>query len=378
MSYRDHDEVDEWELIYPEDVDELDDLNDEDEEEDDEDEDFQDEDDFEDDDFDDEDADDDEGEIEEDDEADFEFADEPRPVKKPTEPARHKSTTKTTTTPPASKDSPKKATTPSKDVAPPAEKLSASARARSRREALLPSSTSLRVLSEKLADECEESLGYRFKDRRKLEHGLTHSSIARTRLESNERLEFLGDSIMGAVICEELYRQFPDLPEGEMTRIKSAVVSRLTCAKVAKKIELNRYLLLGRGFPARDRLPGSIIAGAYEAIVAAIYLDGGFDAAKKFVLDTLNEEVTKTARSAHAQNYKSHLQQMAQRHFGQTPNYRVNDEKGPDHSKCFEIAVSIGGRLFPSAWGPSKKEAEQNAARAAIEIIAEEKGEVVD
>ncbi len=365
MSYRDHDEVDDWELIYPEDIDELDDLNDEDD--DDAEEDFEDEDDFEDDEFDDE-------ELDEEDEADFEFSEEPRPIKKDAEPTRRSfvSTNR------ASKDSPKHCSTPSKDVAAPAEKLSASARARQRREALLPSDTSLRVMSEKLADECEESLGYRFKDRRKLEHGLTHSSIARTRLESNERLEFLGDSIMGAVICEELYRQFPDLPEGEMTRIKSAVVSRLTCAKVGKKIELNRYLLLGRGFPARDRLPGSIIAGAYEAIVASIYLDGGFDAAKKFVLDTLNEEVTKTARSAHAQNYKSHLQQMAQRHFGQTPNYRVNDEKGPDHSKCFEISVSIGGRLFPSAWGPSKKEAEQNAARAAIEIIAEEKGEAVD
>jgi|GEM_PF-310879 len=330
MGYRDQDEVDEWEVIYPEDVDDLRDFDD-DEEVDDEEQ----EDDFA------EDRDDDFGaEVDDEDFADGfdDDDDQPEPPK-------------------------------------PAPKLSARALRKQWKEELKSEQRALHVLSDEQADECEESLGYRFQDRRKLEHGLTHSSIARTRLDSNERLEFLGDSIMGAVICEALYNQFPDLPEGEMTRIKSAVVSRQTCAKIAKAMNLHRYLLLGKGFPSRDRMPDSIIGSAFEAIVAAIYLDGGFAAAKSFVLAMMNDEVKRTARSAHAENYKSHLQQMAQKHYGQTPNYRVVDEKGPDHSKCFEISVSIGSRLYPSAWGPSKKEAEQNAARAAIEIIAQEKNE---
>lgn len=342
MKYRDQDEVDEWELIYPEDIDDLEDLDDLDEDDEDdegssEDDDFDSEDhDFEeedDDDFEDEDDDSSDDDASDDDSSDFDSDDEVAPVAKP-KPAAEKSKTRRV--------------------------------------------TSRSLLIDEEADACEEAIDYEFKDRRMLEHGLTHSSIARTRLESNERLEFLGDSIMGAVICEALYNQFPDLPEGEMTRIKSAVVSRQTCAKVAQKLKLNRFLLLGKGFPSRDRLPGSIIAAAYEAMVASIYLDGGFEAAKKFVLDTMRDEVSKTARSAHAENFKSLLQHLGQKYYGHTPNYRVVDEKGPDHSKCFEIAVTIGGRVFPSAWGPSKKEAEQNAARAAIQIIGEEKNEVFD
>ena len=169
------------------------------------------------------------------------------------------------------------------------------------------------VLTAELAAECEQVLGYRFKSLRNLEQGLTHSSIARTRLDSNERMEFLGDAIMGAVVCEHLYLTYPDLEEGEMTRIKSAVVSRHTCAKVAQQLMLGRYILLGKGLSSRDRIPSSILAGVYESVIAAIFVDGGFDAAKEFLIATLSEEVTRTAKSAHAENYKSMLQQMAQK-----------------------------------------------------------------
>ena len=234
------------------------------------------------------------------------------------------------------------------------------------------------LLTAEMAAECEQVLGYHFKSLRNLEQGLTHSSIARTRLDSNERMEFLGDAIMGAVVCEHLYLTYPDLEEGEMTRIKSAVVSRHTCAKVAQHLMLGRYILLGKGLSARDHIPGSILAGVYESVIASIFLDGGFDAAKEFLVSTLADEVARTAKSAHAENYKSMLQQMAQKLLGHTPIYRTVDEKGPDHSKCFQIAASVGQRKFPGAWGPSKKEAEQNAAKRAIQELLEARNEVLD
>ncbi len=343
MKYRDHDEVDEWEFFDPDEIDELDDFDDE--EDGDEDESLDD---------DDSDFDEDDSEVDEDEEEELEAADDYDDAEEDSE-----------------DEDGDEEPLPEK----PAPKVSARALRKQWKEELSAERRGLHILSDEQAEDCEDSLGYRFKDRRKLEHGLMHSSIARTRLDSNERLEFLGDSIMGAVICETLYNQYPDLPEGEMTRIKSAVVSRQTCAKIAKEVKLHRYLLLGKGFPSRDRVPDSIIGSCFEAIVASVYLDGGYDAARAFVLRTMNDEVKRTARSAHAENYKSHLQQMSQKHYGHTPNYRVVDEKGPDHSKCFEIAVTIGSRIYPSAWGPSKKEAEQNAARAAIEIIAKEKNE---
>lgn len=226
------------------------------------------------------------------------------------------------------------------------------------------------IADEKLA-ECEESIGYAFSDRNILKHSLTHSSIAPTRGQSNERLEFLGDAIMGAAVCEHLFDQYPDYSEGELTRIKSAVVSRQTCARMSKKLKFERFLLLGKGLAIHERIPSSVLAAVFEAIIAAIYLDGGWSAAKKFVLDTLSHEVTRVGKSAHGQNYKSQLQQIAQKNFGETPAYRMLDEKGPDHAKCFQIAAAIGSQMFPAAWGPSKKEAEQNAAQNALESIDE-------
>jgi ribonuclease-3 len=219
--------------------------------------------------------------------------------------------------------------------------------------------------------ECEESIGYKFSDRNILKHSLTHSSIAPTRGQSNERLEFLGDAIMGAAVCEYLFESYPDYSEGELTRIKSAVVSRLTCAKMSNSLSFDRYLLLGKGLAIHDRIPSSVLAAVFESIIAAIYLDGGWSAAKDFVLRTLSEEVARVGKSTHGQNYKSQLQQIAQKNFGETPAYKMLDEKGPDHAKCFQIAAAIGSQMFPAAWGPSKKEAEQNAAQHALESIDE-------
>jgi ribonuclease III len=226
------------------------------------------------------------------------------------------------------------------------------------------------IPDEKLA-ECEQTIGYTFSDRNILKHSLTHSSIAPTRGQSNERLEFLGDAIMGAAVCEHLFDKYPDYSEGELTRIKSAVVSRQTCAKMSDALKFDRFLLLGKGLAIHERIPSSVLAAVFEAIIAAIYLDGGWAAAKKFVLDTLREEVSRVGKSTHGQNYKSQLQQIAQKNYSETPVYKMLDEKGPDHAKCFQIAAAIGSQLFPAAWGPSKKEAEQNAAQNALESIDE-------
>ena len=231
------------------------------------------------------------------------------------------------------------------------------------------SSDKLARLSEDDVAALERTLDHSFSNRELLEHALTHASTARTRLESNERLEFLGDAIMGVVVCEFLFHSYPDYSEGELTRIKSAVVSRHTCTKMSEQLGLGRFLLLGKGLAMHERIPGSVLAAVFESIVAAIFLDGGWPAAEKFILKMLTGEITRTAKTSHGQNFKSQLQQVAQKQFGETPMYRVLDEKGPDHSKCFEIAASIGTRMFSSAWGPSKKEAEQAAARNAIEAI---------
>jgi ribonuclease-3 len=214
--------------------------------------------------------------------------------------------------------------------------------------------------------ECQQVLGYHFQEPGLLVRALTHSSIARTRLESNERLEFLGDAILGAVVCEQLYSFYPDATEGEMTRIKSVVVSRATCALLTRRLGLDRFLILGRGVDAQGRLPGSIMAAVFEAVVGAIYVDGGFEPARTFVLMHIEPVVQQAAESETGVNFKSLLQQLSQRTSGETPTYTVLDEQGPDHSKCFKVAAVVGSRLFPAAWGPSKKEAEQRAAGNAL------------
>ena len=174
-----------------------------------------------------------------------------------------------------------------------------------------------------------------------LRAALTHASGANTRLASNERLEFLGDAVLGLVTCEQLYNRFPDYEEGDLTKIKSVVVSRRICARFSKAMNLGDFLFLGKGMNAHTTMPPSLLADVFESMVAAIYLDGGLEAARKFILEYLSPEIEQVAEEAHAGNYKSMLQQVAHG-FSATPQYVVLDEKGPDHSKCFKIGAVIG------------------------------------
>jgi ribonuclease-3 len=212
----------------------------------------------------------------------------------------------------------------------------------------------------------EDAIGYRFSDERLLVESLTHSSVAGDPLSSNERLEFLGDAVLGFVVCERLYEMFPDQREGELTKIKSAVVSRRCCAQVSQQLGLTDLMTLGKGLGDGAELPESVGAAVYESLVAAIYLDGGLDAARRFILDYMQAMIDEAADSSHQENYKSMLQQHAQRNLSDLPTYLLLDEKGPDHSKCFEVCVEMEGRRFPSAWGQSKKQAEQQAALRAL------------
>lgn len=227
------------------------------------------------------------------------------------------------------------------------------------------------ALTDELLDECERTLGYPFQDRSLLRCALTHASAARTRIESNERLEFLGDALLGAVVCEHLFAAFPDSPEGELTQIKSAVVSRATCARITRTLNLQQFLVAGKGVILQRGTPSSILAAQFEAVVAAIYLDGGFAPMREFVNRQMEAEIAHASQTAHGVNFKSVLQQQSQSTSGDTPVYIVLDEQGPDHSKCFQVAAVIGRRQFDPAWGPSKKEAEQRAAQIALTQLAD-------
>lgn len=220
----------------------------------------------------------------------------------------------------------------------------------------------------------QDSIGYRFHKSDLLVTALTHSSSAGSRLESNERLEFLGDAVLGTAVCDELYRRYPEWLEGDLTKVKSVVVSRRVCAKIADDIGLTKLLILGNGIEGQGSLPMSLRAAVYEAIIGAVYLDGGFEAAREFILRTASDQIDASASSENHDNYKSTLQQFVQRWMATTPQYEALDEQGPDHSKCFEVCVVINHRRFPSAWGPSKKEAEQEAAHRALEILQAQDG----
>ncbi len=213
---------------------------------------------------------------------------------------------------------------------------------------------------------CEKRIGYVFSDKALLYSALTHASGAQHRLASNERLEFLGDAILGAVVCEVLYRRYPELLEGELTKIKSIVVSRQTCAKVSEALGLEEFLILGKGMVTHPSLPPSLLSDVFESLVAAIYLDGSYTAAWEFVERHIGPEIDSAVEGDHGANYKSILQQLAQREYGTTPTYQLLDEKGPDHSKCFKISAQIGTTRYQPAWGRNKKEAEQRAAGNAL------------
>lgn len=216
----------------------------------------------------------------------------------------------------------------------------------------------------------EAALGYRFKDGTLLEQALRHASIAEARLESNERMEFLGDSVLGFIVSQRIYERYPNLLEGEMTKIKSATVSRQTCAMIARSLGLDELLSLGKGMQPNGRpeapLPQSLAAAVFEAIIAAVFIDGGMRKTRSFLLPLIDPLLERAAASGHQENFKSVLQQHAQQEGLGAPVYRVLDEKGPDHAKCFKVGVELGARKFEACWGQSKKQAEQMAALAAL------------
>ncbi|MBI3864674.1 MAG: ribonuclease III [Planctomycetia bacterium] len=214
--------------------------------------------------------------------------------------------------------------------------------------------------------QCEAALEYQFASRELLRNCLTHASGANHRLASNERLEFLGDAILGAVICEMLYQRFPEETEGELTRIKSIVVSRTTCARISEALGLPRSLLLGKGLCINDTVPMSVAAAVFESLIAGVYLDGGLEAARRLIERVMGPEIELAGGVEHGRNYQRLLQQYAQKVFGETPVYRLLDEKGPDHSKCFKISALIGQQSYHPAWGANKKAAEQRAAQNAL------------
>ena len=223
-----------------------------------------------------------------------------------------------------------------------------------------------------MINKLEEAIGYRFKDITLLQNALTHSSYANERwhdsLKSNERLEFLGDSILGMVVAEYLYKNFPDRLEGELTRMRADMVCETSLAAVAAKLDLGRHLLLGHGEEqGNGRNRASTLADAVESIIAAAFLDGGMEAAeaiiRKFVLCNV------PTGKLHNADYKTALQELVQQKKNQVLSYALVGESGPDHDKQFFVEVSLNGQVIGKGSGSSKKRAEQAAAQAAIAAL---------
>ncbi len=218
----------------------------------------------------------------------------------------------------------------------------------------------------------ESAIGYRFHNITLLQNALAHSSYANERwhdsLKSNERLEFLGDSILGMVVAEYLYRNFPDRPEGELTRMRADMVCETALARIAGQIGLGQHLLLGHGEEqGGGRSRNSILADAVESVIAASFLDGGMDAARSFINRFVLEDVP--VRKLRNVDYKTTLQELVQQKKNQTLSYELVGEEGPDHNKTFRVAVLLNGKIVGKGEGSSKKRAEQDAAGAAIEKL---------
>jgi ribonuclease-3 len=214
----------------------------------------------------------------------------------------------------------------------------------------------------------ERRLAYRFQDVTLLDQALTHSSAKSDTRPSNERLEFLGDAVIGLVTSDFLFAAFPDRDEGELTRIKSVVVSAEVLAIEAKRLDLATVIEVGRGVQ-KDGVPSSILANVFEAVAGAIYLDGGIEHARRFVLLNLAPAIERVLGARHARNWKSLLQQYTQRLWSVTPTYEVAREIGPDHVKEFEVVAVVRGEVKGAGRGRSKKLAEQAAARVALEAF---------
>ena len=223
-----------------------------------------------------------------------------------------------------------------------------------------------------MLNDLEKAIGYRFQNIGLLQNALSHSSYANERwhnsLMSNERLEFLGDSVLGMLVADFLYRNFPDRPEGELTRMRADMVCETTLAEIANSLKLGEYLLLGNGEElGGGRTRNSILADAVESVIAACYLDGAMEAASAFVERFVLINVP--TKRMHNADYKTALQELVQQKKNQVLSYRLVAESGPDHDKQFTVELTLNDAVVGTGIGSSKKRAEQAAAHAAIEKL---------
>lgn len=219
----------------------------------------------------------------------------------------------------------------------------------------------------------ESKLGYAFRDRALLQNALTHSSYANENrgrsCDSNERLEFVGDSVLGMVVATRLYERYPEMPEGRMTRLRAHLVCEESLHGIALELELGRYIRLGRGEEhSGGRTRTSILADAVEAVIAALYLDGGLEVARQFISQRLLSDLAD--EECAGADSKTHLQELVQRKSGQSLTYEMLGESGPDHDKVFTARVLLNGDTLGEGSGRTKKEAEQSAAREALERLS--------
>jgi len=220
----------------------------------------------------------------------------------------------------------------------------------------------------------QEALGVSFHDLSLLEQAMVHSSYINENPGygpfSNERLEFLGDAILDFIVAEKLYQDFPDLTEGEMTKLRSVLVRRDTLARVSRAIRLGDYLYLGKGEEASGgRHKSANLAGVLEAMLAAVFLDQGLTITRELVLKLFDEELQKVIRQGTEVDYKSQLQELIQSRYQSIPNYRLVEATGPDHDKRFTAEVVLGDTVLGKGSGKSKKRAETEAARSALEQL---------
>lgn len=230
----------------------------------------------------------------------------------------------------------------------------------------------------KIISKLEKKIHHRFKKKAWAYEALCHKSFVydgpKNELKDNERLEFLGDSILGMIITEELFKKLEDFQEGELSVIKSTLIRRETLATLSKSLKLGDLLFLSKGEEASGgRERDSILANALEALIGAVYLDSGIRAVKKFILSQFKDFLDKVPHEIHTQEYKNLLQELAHVRFKFNPIYSIVSEQGPDHSKIFEATVSIHGEVYGQGSGTSKKEAEKNAAQAAYVKLTQQK-----
>ena len=223
----------------------------------------------------------------------------------------------------------------------------------------------------------KDELIYQFHDTGLLTTAMTHSSYANEHrdqhIQNNERLEFLGDSILGLVSADYVFHRYPNVPEGQLTKMRAAVVCEQTLYEVAKELGLDHLLLLGRGEEnGGGRKRPSILADSVEALIGAIYLDGGLESARTFILSFLPAKVDLAEQGGAFRDYKTTLQEIVQKNRQETLCYRLSGESGPDHDKRFTVQVLLNRNIFAEGTGRSKKEAEQMAAKAALELMGKE------